>query len=95
MCNYDFTSSDLDAVTYGIKNTDSDSNTWFDYTLIGTKRINLQFSLDSEDAEIIFINVTLDKQFKQELQLLLFMLDTFEFKIRNNIGNQFQTNFLD
>jgi hypothetical protein len=53
---YDLNDSDWDAVSFGIRETDSERDVWFDYRLIGNTTIKLRLAHDV-GTSVIFVNV--------------------------------------
>lgn len=78
--NYDLSMSDMDAIEYGIFNTSDERNLWWDYSLLGKSTADLEFALDEENRDILFIRLTIEEQLIKELGLLIFMIETFELK---------------
>ena len=62
LAKYDVDSDDLNAIKYGLTSTSKEQNIWWNYQLTGNKTIDLRFALDEENTEIIFIELSFDKE---------------------------------
>ena len=74
---YDFDSSDLDAIKYGLTSSSREKNLWWAYQLIGEKTIDMQFARDDDNTDIIFIQLTFDKALAPQVELCVFMVQDF------------------
>jgi hypothetical protein len=80
---YEVDSDDINAVKYGLTSTSKEKSIWWTYQLIGTKTIDLRFSRSEEETDIIFIELSFDKELSAQIDLCIFVVQDFHLQHRN------------
>ena len=82
---YNFNNWDLLAINHGLTLTSDISNIWFDYSLIGKIRLDIKICRDSEDYEIIYLDIKANSDYPslaEKINLVSFIAQSFRLNKR-------------
>ena len=85
IAEYKFDNDDYIAVSNGIKNTDFESNIWYEYSIIGAYTIDLKIAHDVGSSVIqIIIDTKIDEKY---IDIVYYLNQDFDIKNRNSCDN--------
>ena len=62
--------SDLEAVTHGLRGTDSEKGRWYEYEFHGTHRAAFSLALDEAGGSVVLFRVELPEELAPQVRLL-------------------------
>lgn len=78
LADYDVSFDEVETIKYGLSNTNSDKNIWYDYFFQGKAHlIKFKLAKDEEEHNIISIQIETSIKLKEKLELIDFCQETF------------------
>lgn len=81
LCSYDFCESDQEAVEYGLVGTSDEDNIWFEYKLIGKKKISLRLARDPE-GDLVHYGIDFPDEMREPIELMDYVVSSFSLKYK-------------
>lgn len=75
---------DIDEIKYGINGTSQDRNIWYKKDLTDNKNLVIEFAVDDDDNDIIFLKVRFEALLKDKVDICADILQSFYLQDRNN-----------
>ena len=80
LVGYDFGDDDLNAIEYGLTGTSDEKNNWWTYQFIADQTIDLRFARDEDNTDIIFIQLSFDKDLYGQVDLAIYIVQEFNLR---------------